>query len=103
MAFGILSGGNLCLINHLILFWPQSASAASNVQTDMLASYVNIKPAASRIQIVNKYPPAMTLQNWCTVVCKGGFGSNSTFLMDAGLGYNNQILKIIAFLINYIY
>ena len=31
--FGILSSGNLCLINHLILFWPYAASAASDVQT----------------------------------------------------------------------
>ena len=29
----VLSSGNLCLINHLILFWPHAASTASDVQT----------------------------------------------------------------------
>ena len=33
MIFWILSSGNLCLINHLKLFWPYTASTASNVQT----------------------------------------------------------------------
>ena len=30
MLSGFLSSGNLCLINHLKLFWPHAASTASN-------------------------------------------------------------------------
>jgi hypothetical protein len=36
VIFGILSSGNLCLINHLILFWPHTASTAPDVQTCQL-------------------------------------------------------------------
>ena len=33
VIFGILNSGNLCLINHLLLFWPNIASTAQDVQT----------------------------------------------------------------------
>ena len=36
VIFGILNSGNLCLINHLLLFWPNIASTAQDVQTCQL-------------------------------------------------------------------
>ena len=39
----VLSSGNLCLINHLILFWPHAASTASNTNCQNALGFFWVK------------------------------------------------------------